>query len=170
MTTPAEQTADWRSIAAMDDAAQVSTIRDRMQRIARHTEADLAREVANFVQAEVDSDDATMSRLTRNRLRAWLQLDGADVERLATAVAAARETMPGPSAMRNTMAVQAAVRDLDRDEVIQLVEMAPVLRDSVSTEMLEAITTVAHIVESEQSGAPPPPESMRTRKPWWKFW
>lgn len=170
MTTPAEQTADWRSIAAMDDAAQVGAIRDRMQRIARQPEAELAREVGNVVQAEVDSDDATMAQLTRNRLRAWLQLDRADVERLATAVAAARETMPGPSAMRNTMAVQAAIRDLERDEVIQLVEMAPVLRDSVSSEMLEAITTVAHIVEAEQGASAAPPESMRTGKPWWKFW
>jgi len=170
MTTPAEQTADWRAIATLNDSDQVTAIRDRMRLIARHPEADLAREVANFVQAEVDSDDATMSRLTRNRLRAWLELDKNDVERLAVAVQAARETMPGPSAMRNTMAVQAAIRELDRDEVVRLVEMAPAMRSSVSAEMLEAITTVAHLVEAQDAAPEPPRESFATRKPWWKFW
>lgn len=166
MTTPAEQTAEWRAIAALSDSDQVIAIRDRMRLIARHPEADLAREVANFVQAEVDSEDATMARLTRNRLRAWLELDPGDVERLAVAVQAARETMPGPSAMRNTMAVQAAIRDLERDEVVRLVDLAPTLRASVSAEMLEAITTVAQIVDAPDE-APPEPV---TRKPWWKFW
>ena len=145
----------------------------KLSGLSEHSESTLAREVQNLLEVEVDSDDVTIERLTRNRLRAWLAMPAEEVGRLSMATEAARETMPGPSAMRSTMSVQSAIRDLDRDEITRLIEIAPSTRKAIAPELLDAITTVAARLSKEPAATgnrAPASETIQTRRPWWKFW
>ena len=173
MTTLAEFAAQWRAFADLDDAAQVTAMVSKLSELSEHPEPVLAQEVGNLLEVEVDSDDATMERLTRNRLRAWLTLPPEMVERLSAATEAARKTLAGPSAMRSTMGVQSAIRALDRDEITRLVEIAPSTRNAIAPEMLDAITTVAARLSDRPTASgngAPASETIRMRRPWWKFW
>lgn len=170
MATPAELAADWRSLADLDPAAQIEAMRAKQAELLKHPEAQIASEIENIIVAEVDSDDATMASLTRNRLLSWLQMDADDVARLSTAVEAARETMAGPQAMRSTMAVQAAFRSLEHDEVRRLVTMGPLLRKAVSSEELDMLEALDTVSSDATAAVAPAAASMRSRKPWWKFW
>ena len=167
MTTPAEQATGWRALAELTPDARIVEMRKLQLELLGHPEAQIAGEVQNLVEAEVDSDDSTMAELTRSRLQSWLVMDHDDVVRLSTAVEAARETMAGPQAMRSTMAVQAAIRLLDKEDVVRLIELGPLLRKSVSAEMLDMFEALD--ARSEEAGKPAVAAS-DSRKPWWKFW
>ena len=167
MTTPAEQATGWRALAELTPDARIVEMRKLQLELLGHPEAQIAGEVQNLVEAEVDSDDSTMAELTRSRLQSWLVMDHDDVVRLSIAVEAARETMAGPQAMRSTMAVQAAIRRLDKEDVVRLIELGPLLRKSVSAEMLDMFEALD--ARSEEAGKPAVAAS-DSRKPWWKFW
>ena len=167
MTTPAEQATSWRALAELTPDARIVEMQKRQLELLGHPEAQIAGEVQNLVEAEVDSDDSTMAELTRSRLQSWVVMDHDDVVRLSTAVEAARETKAGPQAMRSTMAVQAAIRLLDKEDVVRLIELGPLLRKSVSAEMLDMFEALD--ARSEETGKPAVATN-DNRKPWWKFW
>ena len=169
MTTQAELSADWRGLAKLDDEEQIAAICERLNELASHSESRLATEVEELLMAEIDLEDHEMERLTRSRLRAWLQIAPEAAGRFAIATEGARETLAGPSAMRSTMAVQGAVRNLERKEVVQLLEVAPPIRRAISEEFLEVLTAEFHLGEAEPS-ADAAPERIRIHKPWWRFW
>ncbi len=167
MTTPAELATSWRALAELSLDARIAEMQKRQLELLGHPEAQIAGEMQNLVEAEVASDDATMAELTRSRLQSWLVMDKGDVVRLSTAVEAARETMAGPQAMRSTMAVQAAIRTLEKEDVVRLIELGPLLRKSVSAEMLDMFEALdARGGEAVESAV----TANGTRKPWWKFW
>ncbi len=170
MTTQAELAADWRGLAKLDDADQIAAIRERLTQLAGHPESRFATEVEKLLLAEIDLEDREMERLTRSRLRAWLQIPPEVAGRFAIAIEGARETLAGPSAMRSTMAVQSAVRNLEREEVVQLLEVAPPIRRAISEEFLEVLTSEFHLGEAEPSADAAQPERIRIHKPWWRFW
>ncbi len=167
MTTPAELATSWRALGELSPDARIEEMRRRQLELLGHPEAQIAAEMQNLVEAEIDSDDSTMAELTRSRLQSWLVMDHDDVVRLSTAVEAARETMAGPQAMRSTMAVQAAIRRLDKEDIVQLIELGPLLRKSVSAEMLDMFEALeARGAEADE----PAVTANGRRKPWWKFW
>ena len=79
MATPAEQATSWRALAELTLDARIAEMQKRQLELLGHPEAQIAGEVQNLVEAEVDSDDATMAELTRSRLRSWLVMEGQSV-------------------------------------------------------------------------------------------
>lgn len=169
MTSDVQGDASWSALSATEPAGRIEAMRQRFEALADLDQPAREQQAQAMILAEFELDDDSLTSFTESRLRSWMAMAGANLERaqsVASAYHKAFERVPGGIAMKHAAVVQTVARTaVTPVDVDVLYELIPRLLANVPRASQESVGAVG----TSTTASSPPPERMSS-KPWWKFW
>ncbi len=116
---------DWEGLAALPAPDREAQLRRFSAALAALPEPDRLAQLRTVVARTYALSDEAFRAVTAARLRAWLQLDRGEAERVARSYDTVLQELPARDAMRRVAVVQTLMRDLSDDEQRRLRELNP---------------------------------------------
>ena len=176
MTQTAEiSTADWTAQAGLSADQLPARLRAHFRDLAQLDDEAIRATWERFLPAEAELADEALRRMTQARLRAFIGMEADQVQKLVGDLLTVRDTLPGPTALRLTTAMQTASRELELAELQQVLAVAPTVRRALSPEMRTTLDELERRAGGETESAIEKPETPAAARPWWnstkwKFW
>jgi len=171
MNSDVQPDGSWGALAELAPAAQVEEMRKRFEALADRDQPARERQAQEMILSEYLLGDEQLGNFTESRLRVWIAMAQANLERtqiIANAYEKAFERVQGAIALRRTAIVQMVARErLSSSDIDVLFELIPNLVRHLPRASQEAVERAAHV---ERLAAAAARESGARSKPWWKLW
>jgi hypothetical protein len=172
MTTETNRS-HWAALSRLDAPSRERAMRQRFTELLELEAVERGAFEEEMLQAEAELDPEEHAAMAASRLRTWMTFDQDEVQRLAAGLGAARDRVPGEVAMRHVMGVQAVAEEFAAEDLSELIQNAPALREELPDELVGVIDSIA-----EQGGDSEGPFAETTSaknatpegKRFWQFW
>jgi hypothetical protein len=157
--------ATWAGYADMEASQRESEMLQRFRELAALDEDARRDQMQTIVMAEYSLPNDKLKPLSMSRLRALLQLDRDEAQRIAGSYDAAMRMMPAEAAMRRVTIVQSLAGEFSKEDEAQLIELLPnVFAGATSGGAIAAtMSSVRGFTKREVVAA-------KSSKPFWAFW
>lgn len=164
MTTETNRS-HWAALSRLDAPSRERAMKQRFSELLELEAVERGAFEEEMLRAEAELDPEEHAAMAASRLRTWMTFEPEEVQRLAAGLSAARDRVPGEIAMRHVMGVQAVAEEFSADDLSELIESAPALRDELPDELIGVIDNLA-----QQDGSAFDETAKPQKKRFWQFW